>query len=162
MPEAGGEGWSLGLAPLHREGLSGWAPVHLLSSCCLAAAASSSTFSLPSLRAKHLRSAPTGRLFSVCLGCDTIFILHVSGSPLYDCCLDHSVHLLSPGPNHIPFLPSGWMLPFLPSSGPSPLVISGPCRPCWEPHSDQMRPPPPPLPPLSPDLPRACRVGLQT
>lgn len=164
-PEEGEKVPGVGSPAAARAPLAG-APVHLLSSCWRSSGLLQHLpciLNLSPFGAKHLRSGSTGRLFSVCLGCDTISILHFNDSFLYYYCLNHSVYLLSPSPSHFPSLLPDWPgpIPALPASLPPWLRpatssgIPGPCSPCWESHSNQMWLPPP-LPPPSPDFPRAA------
>lgn len=150
----------LGLAPLPPR-RPPW--LGLLPTCSPAAAwstaASSSIFSLPSLSAKHLQSGSTGRLFSVCLGCDTIFILRFNDSSLYYYCLSHSDYLLSPGPATLPSFPrlagahaNAGCFPSSPAqpSPRDPRALLCLLRTSLGPDVAS------PLHPLSPDLPRAA------
>lgn len=117
------------------------APVHLLASCWRGSGLLQHPpciLTVSPFGAKHLQTGSTGRLFSVCLGCDTISILHFNDSFLYYYCLNHFVYLLSPCPIHFPSLLPDWpgpmparpasLLPQLGGRSP-PTASQGPALP---------------------------------
>lgn len=157
---------SLGLAPLQPRGPSGWGSrppaLQLLPAepvCC-------SIFRAPLLPSSALNICTVDLLAVgfVCLGCDTISILHFNDSSLYCYCLNHSVYLLPSAPATFPpFSQISWG-PAHPSCCPSSATPAA-----VPPHpkallslpsllGTALKPDvaPPSLPPPSPDLP-----GLQ-
>lgn len=129
----------VGSPPAGRAPLAG-APVHLLASCWQSSGLLQHPpciLTLSPFGAKHLQTGSIGRLFSVCLGCDTISILHFNDSFLYYYCLTTLFICFPLAPSTFPFFSQIGRgpcqpapLPFLPSLGrSSPMASQGPALP---------------------------------